>query len=129
MTVSELERDVLSLGCWVRRTILPTALVLLVVLVILKSTADTQRALNHSAVLVGFFAIHFILVRGGHILMIRSLHSELKRAYPEPYAERLARLPNLRGRNAGFALARLKRRMIDDGVIGNPNASTKPGDR
>ena len=121
MTPRQLERDVLSLRCWLRRTVLPTALVLLVALLVLRGVSDTRSWLDHRAVIVGFFAVYFVLVRGGHLLMVRSLHAELMRKYPEPYAERLAKLPNLRGRNAGFALARLKRGMIDDGVISNPN--------
>ena len=121
MTPSELERDVLSLRCWLRRTVLPTALVLLVALLVLRGVSTTESWLNHRAVIVGFFAAYFVLVRGGHLLMVRSLHAELLRKYPEPYTERLAKLPDLRGRNAGFALARLKRGLIDDGVISNPN--------
>jgi len=125
MTMREIERDVLSLRCWLRRTVLPTALFLMVALLAMQAVAESETILNHRALIVGFFAIYFVLVRGGHMIMVRSLHTELKRKYPEPYAERLARLPDLRGRNAGFALARLKRRMIDDGVI---SASTRKQD-
>ena len=120
MTVRDIERDILSLRTWCLRTVLPTALVLVAILLMLRTRGEGQ-ALNHWAVIVGFFALYYVLVRGGHLLMIRSLHSELKSKYPRTYSEKLAALPSLRGRNAGFALARLKREMIDEGVIPNPN--------
>lgn len=123
MTVLELERDVLSFRTWLTRTVLPTAVVVAAVLAWLgaggggEAASGAQSPLDHKAVIVGFFGLYYVLVRGGHLVMVRSLHSELKRKYPEAYAERLAALPSLKGRNAGFALARLKRGMIDDGVI------------
>ena len=132
MTVSELERDVLSLRTWLTRTVLPTAVVLAVVLALLaaggggEARLGTQSPLDHKAVIVGFFALYYVLVRGGHLVMVRSLHAELKKKYPDAYAERLAELPSLRGRNAGFALARLKRGMIDDGVVPNANRLDEP---
>lgn len=121
MTFREIERDVLSLRCWLRRSVLPTALVLIGVLIGLSLAATDTKALDHASVIVGFFALYFVLVRGGHLIMIRSLHSELKTKYEDAYRERLATVPDLRGRNAGFALARIKRDMIDAGVIPNPN--------
>ena len=71
--------------------------------------------LNHNAVIVGFFVLYFILVRGGHIIMIRSLHFELKRKYEEAYREKLAYVPlgQIKRRNIGFTLARIKRELID----------------
>ena len=122
MTFTELERDVLSFRCWLRRSVLPTGLALLAVLIVLALVSDGDgRALDHRAVIVGFFALYLVLIRGGHLVMIRSLHAELKRLCAEPYAARLAKLPSLKGRNAGFALARIKRNLIDEGVIPNPN--------
>ena len=128
MTIGELERDVLSLRCWVRRVVLPTSLVLLALLVLMSARGLETKALDHISALVGFFALYFVLVRGGHLVMIRSLHAELKRKYPDDYAERLSSLPSLRGRNAGFALARIKRDMIHAGVIPNPNAKRRDND-
>jgi len=125
MSISELERDVLSLRCWVRRSVMPAALILLLVLIIL-SKADTKFR-DHVSVVAGFLAFYLVAVRGGHILMIRSLHKELKTKYLDAYAERLHLLPSLKGRNAGFALARIKRDMIDEGIIPNPNALHKDG--
>ena len=71
--------------------------------------------LNHKAVIVGFFVFYFILVRGGHLIMIRSMHFEMKRKYEEAYRERLAYLPigQMKRRNIGFTLARIKRELID----------------
>lgn len=120
MTVSDVEREVLSLRCWLRRSVLPASLLLLAALAWVGLDGSSQ-ARDHKAVIFGFAALYFVLLRGGHILMIRSLHAELKRGYPDAYAERLARLPTLRRRNAGFVLARIKRDMIDAGVIPNPN--------
>lgn len=121
MTIHDVEREVLSLRTWLRRAVLPTSLVLVGALVGLAMASSSREALDHASVLAGFFALYLVLVRGGHVLMVRSLHSELKRLYPEEYARRLAPVRSLRGRNAGFVLARIKRSMIDDGVIPNPN--------
>jgi hypothetical protein len=123
MSIPELERDVLSLRCWLRRSVLPTALILLVALLVISKGDEKLR--DHAGVLAGFFAFYLVVVRGGHILMIRSLHAELKTKYLDAYVERLQPLPGLKGRNAGFALARIKRNMIDDGIIPNPNAFDK----
>ena len=123
MTIAEVERDVLSLRRWLRGTVLPVALVLLGIL-FLMSRASTDRAeLDHLSLFVALMALWFVLVRGGHLLMVRQLHRELKSKYAEPYAARLAPIPHLRRRNAGFTLARIKRGLIDDGVIANPNAA------
>jgi len=76
--------------------------------------------LDHNAVIIGFFVLYFVLVRGGHIIMIRSMHNDLLANYKTPYAEKLKRLPK-RGRglvhrhqNIGFSLARIKRELIDE---------------
>jgi len=71
--------------------------------------------LNHNAVIVGFFTIYFVLIRGGHLLMIRALHSELKSKYKEKYAQRLASVPQdkMRSHNLGFTLTRIKRELLD----------------
>ena len=115
MTPELLERDWLSLRYWLQTCVLPSAVVLLVILGILRLMDSESIGLNHKAVIVGFFAFYFIIVRGGHILMIRSMHFDMKRRYKEAYRERLAYLPigQMKRRNIGFTLARIKRDLID----------------
>jgi len=115
MTPELLERDWLSLRYWLQRCVLPSAIVLLVILGLLRLMDAEAVGLNHKALIVGFFVFYFILVRGGHILMIRSMHFEMKRKYEEAYRERLAYLPigQMKRRNIGFTLARIKRELID----------------
>jgi len=115
MTPELLERDWLSLRFWLLRSVLPSAIVLLVSLVLIRILDPNALSLNHKAVIVGFFAVYFILVRGGHLIMIRSMHFEMKRKYEDAYRERLAYLPigQMKRRNIGFTLARIKRELID----------------
>lgn len=115
MTPELLERDWLSLRYWLQRCVLPTSLILLTVLLALKWISPTIKDLNHSALIVGFFALYFILVRGGHIVMIRSMHFDLKRKYESLYREKLGQISGaqLRRRNIGFTLARIKRDIIN----------------
>jgi len=115
MTPELLERDWLSLRYWLLRCVLPSTLILILVLGLFRVVMDTPSTLNHNAVIVGFFALYFILIRGGHILMIRSLHFDLKRKYEAAYREKLAYLPigQMKRRNIGFTLARIKRELID----------------
>jgi len=114
MTPELLERDWLSLRYWLLRCVLPSSLVLILVLGVFRLMIDQPSNLNHNAVIVGFFALYFVLIRGGHILMIRSLHFDLKRKYEEAYREKLAYLPigQMKRRNIGFTLARIKRELI-----------------
>jgi len=115
MTPELLERDWLSLRYWLQRCVLPSAIVLLVILGLLRLIDSDAVGLNHKAVIIGFFVLYFILVRGGHLIMIRSMHFEMKRKYEEAYRERLAYLPigQMKRRNIGFTLARIKRELID----------------
>ena len=115
MTPEILERDWLSLRYWLQRCVLPSAIFLIVVLGGLRLIDPEAVSLNHKAVIVGFFVFYFILVRGGHLIMIRSLHFELKRKYEDTYRERLAYVPigQIKRRNIGFTLARIKREIID----------------
>lgn len=115
MTPELLERDWLSLRYWLQRCVLPSAIVLLVILALIRVVDPEAVSLNHKAVIVGFFAFYFIIVRGGHILMIRSMHFDMKRRYKDAYRERLAYLPigQMKRRNIGFTLARIKRDLID----------------
>ena len=104
----------LSLRCWLLRTVLPAAVALLVVLVILRSTGAPQRTLDHTATMVGFAALYFTLFRGGHIMMLRSLHLEMMRKHEDAYRARLRELSSdtLRRSNVGFTLARMKRDIV-----------------
>jgi len=115
MTPELLERDWLSLRYWLQRCVLPCAVFLLAVLGLFRLIDADISNLNHNAVIVGFFALYFVLVRGGHIIMMRSLHFELKRKYEEAYREKLAYVPigQIKRRNIGFTLARIKRELID----------------
>ncbi len=116
MTPEELERDYLSLRCWLRRCVLPSAAVLAALLLVLGQVTDARQALNENAVIIGFFTLYFILVRGGHIIMIRSMHKDMMAKYEAPYRARLAGLPHagMRRRNLGFTLAKIKRSLIDE---------------
>lgn len=116
MSPDALERDWLSLRAWLHSCVLPSAVVLLVILLALKVMDNTARELDHKAVIVGFFTIYFILVRGGHIVMMRSLHKDLLKKHEARYGEILAQLnpATMKRRNIGFTLARIKRQLIDE---------------
>ncbi len=116
MTPSELEHRFLSLKCWMQRIVLPSAAVLLLVLLTFGWLTNNEKTLDHNAVIVGFFMLYFVLVRGGHLLMIRSMHKDMLKNYEDPYKARLAGLPEktLRRHNLGFTLARIKRDLIDE---------------
>ena len=115
MTPELLERDWLSLRYWLQRCVLPCAIFLLAILGLFRLIDGDISNLNHNAVIVGFFALYFVLIRGGHIIMIRSLHFELKRKYEEAYREKLAYVPigQIKRRNIGFTLARIKRELME----------------
>ena len=104
----------LSLRGWCLRTVLPAAASLIAVLALLRSIGSSETTLDHTAVMVGFAALYFILFRGGHILMIRSLHVEMMKKYPDAYRGKLARMTRkeLRRSNIGFTLARVKRDIL-----------------
>ncbi len=113
MTFDVLEIDYLSLRAWVRRCIYPSLICLIGALLFLRLSVVSERVLDQGALITAFFAIYFILVRSGHILMIRSLHFDLKRRFEAAYAEQLAHLPrSLKGYNIGFTLARIKRELM-----------------
>lgn len=104
----------LSLRSWLLQTVLPAALCLVAVLLLLRAIGPSSRTLNHTAALVGFTALYFILFRGGHLLMIRSLHFDMLRRHEDAYRERLAKFTadDLKRRNLGFTLARVKRDIL-----------------
>ncbi|MGB6231356.1 MAG: hypothetical protein WBF53_14660 [Litorimonas sp.] len=104
----------LSLRCWLQRTVFPAAVVLLVVLGLLFAVGPDRKTLDHTAVMVGFAALYFTLFRGGHMLMIRSLHFDLMRKYEDAYRDKLRAFgaDGLRRRNLGFTLAKVKRDIL-----------------
>jgi hypothetical protein len=104
----------LSLSCWLKRSVLPSALLLLGLLVCLRLINPGPVVLDHLAVLVGFSALYFVLFRGGHMLMIRSLHKDMMIRHAEAYRTKLAALDpdRLKRRNLGFTLARVKRDIL-----------------
>lgn len=115
MTPTELEVRYLSLRCWLQRIVFPSAVVLAGILFIFKRITRDDQMLDHNAVIVGFFILYFVLVRGGHLIMIRSMHKDLLKKYEKPYTARLAAIPlkSFRRRNLGFTLAKMKREFID----------------
>lgn len=104
----------LSLHSWCLRTVLPAALSLIAMLALLRSFGPSETTLDHTAVMVGFAAIYFILFRGGHMLMIRSLHKEMMKKHEDAYRDKLGRMTKkeLRRSNIGFTLARVKRDIL-----------------
>jgi len=120
MTIKDLENDWLSLRCWAVRCVLPSAIFLVILLGLLRLVTGESTVLDHNAVIIGFFILYFVLVRGGHIIMIRSMHHELLANYRAPYTQKLEHLPkrerSLFGKrhNIGFTLAKIKRELIDE---------------
>jgi hypothetical protein len=114
MTPELLARDWLSFRFWAVKCVLPTAAALLVILGLFTLVTDSPKDLDHNAVIVGFFALYFVLVRGGHIVMVRSLHKELLRKYRDGYIHKLGYIPQgqIKRRNIGFTLARIKRELM-----------------
>jgi len=116
MTPDTLIQNHLSLRVWLQRIVLPTMLVLLICLYLFSAISDAPRFRDHNATIVGFFAFYFVLVRGGHIVMIRSLHRELMRKHEDAYRYELSAVDPIlfRKRTIGFTLAQIKRRILED---------------
>lgn len=116
MTPFELERGFLSLRCWLQRVVLPCAAILAFTLLLFGWITKDSKTLDHNAVIIGFFILYFVLVRGGHLIMIRSMHKDMLKKYEEPYTARLAAMPKkgFRRRNLGFTLAKIKRDLITE---------------
>ena len=93
---------------------MPAAIAVIACLYLIQFFDATDRTVDHAAVLIGFSGLYFILFRGGHILMIRSLHREMMKHHQDAYREKLAALPEptLKRRNVGFTLARAKRDIL-----------------
>lgn len=96
------------------RCVLPSAVFLLGLLLLARWVLGSGSSLNHNAVIIGFFITYFTLFRGGHIIMMRSLHFELMRKYEDSYRELLGYVPigQVKRYNLGFTLARIKRDCI-----------------
>lgn len=114
MTSLQLERHYLSLRCWLLKCVLPASLLLLGLLLALPAILSDPTYIDQTAAIFGFFILYFVLVRGGHLFMIRSMHMELKQTYGDRYERLLSRLPEkLHRQNIGFRLARIKRELIN----------------
>ncbi len=91
-------------------------LVLLAFLLIFAAMSDAPRFRDHNATIVGFFAFYFVLVRGGHMIMIRSLNKDLLKTHEAAYRYELAAVDPVlfRRKSIGFTLAQIKRRILED---------------
>jgi len=116
MTPESLIANYLCLRVWLQRIVLPTMLALLVFLYLFAVISEAPRFRDHHAAIVGFFALYFVLVRGGHMIMIRSLHKDLMQEYEAAYRYELAAVDPIlfRMRSIGFTLAQIKRRILED---------------
>ena len=114
MTPEPLIREWLSLRALLMRCVLPSAVILLALLLLARWALGAGSSLNHNAVIIGFFITYFILFRGGHMVMMRTLHFELMRKYEVSYRELLGYVPigQVKRYNLGFTLARIKRDCI-----------------
>lgn len=116
MTPETFIADHLSLQIWLRRIVLPTMLGLILCLYLVSAMSEDLRFRDHRAALAGFFAFYFILIRGGHMLMIRSLHKDLMEKHEAAYRYELAAVDPIlfRRKTIGFTLAQIKRRILED---------------
>jgi len=116
MTPEFLIANFLCLRVWLQRIVLPTMLALLVFLYLFSVISEASRFRDHNATIVGFFAFYFVLVRGGHMIMIRSLHKDLMQKHEAAYRYELAAVDPIlfRMRSIGFTLAQIKRRILED---------------
>jgi len=116
MTPEFLIANFLCLRVWLQRIVLPTMLALLVFLYLFSVISEASRFRDHNATIVGFFAFYFVLVRGGHMIMIRSLHKDLMQKHEAAYQYELAAVDPIlfRMRSIGFTLAQIKRRILED---------------
>lgn len=113
MTPEHIEHHYLSLRVWVMRIVAPTACAVLIILFLCRGLDDIVLR-DHTAVLVAFAALYYCLLRGGHMIMIRSLHIDLLKKHETAYREKLSALsPDHMRRNIGFTLSRIKRDILD----------------
>lgn len=125
MTPETLIANHLSLRVWLQRIVLPTMLVLLVFLYAFAAISDVPRFRDNNATIVGFFAFYFVFVRGGHMIMIRSLHKDLMKKHEDAYRYELAAVDPImfRRKSIGFTLAQIKRRILEDAARPNGERS------
>lgn len=116
MTPESLIEKHLCLRVWLQRIVFPTMLILLILLFVLASISDAPRFRDYYAAMIGFFAFYFVLVRGGHMIMIRSLNKDLMLRHEAAYRIELAAVDPIlfRRRSIGFTLAQIKRRVLED---------------
>lgn len=116
MTPESLITNYLCMRVWLQRIVLPTMLVLLVFLYLFSAISEAPRFRDHNATIIGFFAFYYVLVRGGHLIMIRSLHKDLMNKHEAAYRYELAAVDPIlfRLRSIGFTLAQIKRRILED---------------
>ena len=116
MTPESLITNYLCLRVWLQRIVLPIMLVLLVFLYLFSAISEAPRFRDHNATIVGFFAFYYVLVRGGHLIMIKSLHKDLMKKHEAAYRYELAAVDPIlfRLRSIGFTLAQIKRRILED---------------
>ena len=116
MTPESLITNYLCMRVWLQRIVLPTMLVLLVFLYLFSAISEAPRFRDHNATIIGFFAFYYVLVRGGHLIMIKSLHKDLMNKHEAAYRYELAAVDPIlfRLRSIGFTLAQIKRRILED---------------
>ena len=116
MTPETLIANHLCLRVWLQRIVLPTMLLLLMVLIVLMMISDAPRFRDHNATVIGFFAFYYVLIRGGHMIMIRSLNKDLMVKHEVAYRYELAAVDPVlfRRKSIGFTLAQIKRRILED---------------
>lgn len=113
MSPEELETRWLSLRYWLQKCVLPSAITLAGLLLALPVVLPKPAYRLETMVIFAFFTLYFVLFRGGHLIMIRSMHFDLKKTYGPKYESRLKSLPkDLKRQNLGFTLARIKRDLI-----------------
>ena len=116
MTPETLISNHLCLRIWLQRIVMPTMVALLALLYVFSVVSEVPRFRDHNATIFGFFAFYFVLVRGGHMIMIRSLHKDLMKNHEVAYRYELAAVDSVlfRRKSIGFTLAQIKRRILED---------------
>lgn len=114
MTPEQIEHRYLSLRAWIFRTVTP-AMTLLIIALLLCMGISSEKLKDQSAALIGFSVLYFIIVRGGHIIMVRSLHKDMLKRHEAAYREKLSHISvDNNPRNISFTLARFKREIYDE---------------
>ena len=116
MTPEMLIAEYMSLRVWLQRIVLPAMVCLLVCLYMYAALYEAPDRRDHAATVMGFFAFYFALIRGGHMIMIRSLHYDLMKKYEIEYRYELAAVSPVlfRRKTIGFTLAQIKRQILED---------------